>query len=237
MVAGKNKKVASQGGVAGAMSMAVYDAYGPSQAALESWKLSGIPTSEVMQQSSFGLATQRSGGTAGDALDFTRASQVVFGQQPPQRSGIKAGPREPMAATAARPNPITWLGADEPSEPRRFYDKTSGRPMLAPEPVPPSPPQQKGLPSWHKPPAFQPLNLNEQQQPWGQLMRAGKVRQSAATCLIEMPAEYRMEAPPPMPPVASHAMNTIGLHPQNGGRPVMRSTAFTSTFCDPYEGL
>ena len=37
-VAGRAKKVQSQGGVAGAMTMGVYDAYGPSHAALESWK-------------------------------------------------------------------------------------------------------------------------------------------------------------------------------------------------------
>jgi len=208
--AGNTKRVAA-GSVADAMRQ-VGNAYGPSQHAFESWKRSGIPTAETMQGSTFGMAT-RKGDTAGDALAGKPSVPVPLSAPPSMN-------------TAPRPNPITWLGGPPEPAPRRHVDAITGRPMMpvSHEPAPPPPPQVN----------FQPLSQDEMQQTWSSLMRTGKVRASAAQCMVDMPPEYSMEPPPPRPPVNSQAINTIGLHPQQGGRPVKRSTAFTSDFRDPF---
>merc|ERR1719440_2193360 len=91
---------------------------------------------------------------------------------------------------------------------------------------PPPPPPQ--------PPSPSSLTDAQMKQTWSQLMRTGKVKPSAAQCLVDMPAEYSTEAPPPRPAVNSQAMNTIGLHPQQNNRPVKRSSAFSSDFRDPF---
>ena len=215
--AGKYKKIGEVpgGGVAAALRD-VGNQYGPSHAAFSSWKRSGIPTSEVLQSSVFGLAT-RKGDTAGDC----------FASKPT----IQAPYRAP-SATAQRVNPITWTGGPPEPEPRaRHVDPHSGRPMIeAPSAPPPPPPPPQPM----QPPPPQPLSPAEMQQTWSDLMRSGKIRPSAAHCMVEMPPGYSYEAPPPMPPVASHAINTIGLHPQHGGRPVRRNAAFTKDFRDPF---
>ena len=84
-------------------------------------------------------------------------------------------------------------------------------------------------------PATNLMSTQDMQQSWSHLMRSGKVRPSAAQCLVEMPPEYSKEAPP-MPAVLSQSMHTIGLHAPNGNRPVKRSSHFTSDFRDPFEG-
>jgi hypothetical protein len=93
-----------------------------------------------------------------------------------------------------------------------------------PQAPPPPPPQVK----------FDALSQGDMQQTWSHLVRTGKVRPSAAQCLVDMPPEYSVEPPPPRPPISSQSLQTIGLHPQGGGRPVARSTRFTSDFRDPF---
>jgi len=205
--------------------------YGTSHAAYESWKRAGIPTNEVMQSTTFGSATVK-GDTAGDALTFTAAAA----QAPPFK--------QHHAEAASRANPITWEGAAPEGRPglspyanaainaaqREAYGSMplrSGQTMSAP-------PQQSQpqLPSQQHAPTGGQLSPNEMQETWGQLMRSGKMRGSAAQCLVEMPPEYSYEAPPKPPPISSQSLLTIGLHGHN--RPVKRSTAFTSDFRDPF---
>lgn len=210
-VAGRYKKTEARGGVA-AIMQDHSNQYGPSHQAFESWKRSGIPTAEVMQPSSFGLATVK-GDTAGDCF----ASRPTVPPPRPQHS-FKPQPR---------PNPITWQGGPpEPAPRQRHVDPRSGRPMieaLPVEPPPPAPPKPEP-----------PLSPDEMRETWSYLMRSGKVKPSAAQCLVDMPPDYSYERRPPKPPILSQAMNTIGLHPQDGGRPVRRSAAFTSDFRDPF---
>lgn len=216
-VAGQYKKVGTNVGGVAAIMVDRSDGYGPSQHMFDSWKRSGIPTSELRQPTTFGMATVK-GDTAGDCF--------TFGKLPQSTPSGKA-----VSHHAPRVNPITWAGGPEEPAPRRNYDPRTGRAVmeaLEPEPPAPAPPPQQPQ---------QPIQMdpNEMQQTWSHLMRTGKVRQSAAQCMVHMPPMYSLEPPPPMPPVNSHAINTIGLHPQNGGRPVRRSTAFTSDFRDPFD--
>ena len=205
---------------------------GASHAAYESWKRAGIPTNEVMQSTTFGMTTVK-GDTAGDALTFT--AQVAQAPLPFKQHHVEA---------ASRANPITWDGAPPEGRPgltpyanaainaaqREAYGSMpfrSGQTMSAPpqqsQPQPPSP---------QRAPTGGQLSSNEMQETWGQLMRSGKMRGSAAQCLVEMPPEYSYEAPPKPPPISSQSLLTIGLHGHN--RPVKRSTAFTSDFRDPF---
>lgn len=181
-----------------------------------------------MQSTTFGLTTVK-GDTAGDALTFTA---------PPAQAAPPL--KQHHALAASRANPITWEGAAPEGRPgltpyanaaidaaqREAYGSMSlrsGSMTSQPPPQPPSPQRA--------PPGGQ-LSANEMQETWGQLMRSGKMRGSAAQCLVEMPPEYSYEAPPKPPPISSQSMLTIGLHGHN--RPVKRSTAFTSDFRDPF---
>ena len=87
--------------------------YGPSHAALQSWKKSGIPTSQTMQRSTFGRSTQRSEGMGG----------MIYVDE---RDINPAAPSNTMRLT----NPITWEGEEEPARPNYH----------APPPPPPAPP-------------------------------------------------------------------------------------------------
>jgi hypothetical protein len=196
---------------------------GPSQLAFQSWKKSGIPTSAVLQSSTFGLATQKSD-SAGDALRGI-AKELL----PP-----------PVVANEQRMNPITWLGgpAEPAPRPRPTNLSLDGRHQLQMPPAsnaPAAPPQQQAFAS---PPSPQ-MSQEQMQQSWSQLMRTGKVRASAAQCLCELPPDLQYNQgesglPPPKLAIPSQSVMTIGLHPRNGGRPVRRSTAFTSNFRDPF---
>ena len=137
--AGNFKKSNRDGGGVADIMRDHSNQYGPSHSALEHWKRSGIPTSEVRQSSAFGLAT-RKGDTAGDALAGV--------------ASVKFPSPAAMAATAPRVNPITWLGGPAEPEPRpRVYDATSGRPMLVEKPVePPPPPPPPPMPPMPPPP-------------------------------------------------------------------------------------
>ena len=202
-----------------------------------------------MQSQSFGRATQR-GDSANEALTYAGMSSFQPAMTKPN-------------STAPRANPITWLGGPPEVQPRpRAVDPVSGRSMIAepPQAPPPPPPQVK----------FDALSQGDMQQTWSHLVRTGKVRPSAAQCLVDMPPEYSVEPPPvrsetphapppshlehlasslaplpehvsasacapqPRPPISSQSLQTIGLHPQGGGRPVARSTRFTSDFRDPF---
>ena len=90
--------------------------------------------------------------------------------------------------------------------------------------------QQHQQPS--QPPTPAQLSPNEMQETWGQLMRSGKMRPSAAQCMVEMPPDYSYEAPNKPPAISSQSLLTIGLHGHEG--PVKRSSAFTSDFRDPF---
>ena len=131
--AGNFKKVGKSGGVADIMRDNS-NPYGPSHAAFQSWKKSGIPTAEVLQSSTFGLATQKSD-TAADA--FSGKPLPVPHHAPTL-----------LTLSAARANPITWAGGPPEPEPRpRQFDMTSGLPTMpeamAPPPPPPPPPGEK----------------------------------------------------------------------------------------------
>ena len=65
-------------------------------------------------------------------------------------------------------------------------------------------------------------------------MRGGNIKPSAAQCMVDMPPMYQAEPPPPRLAIDSYAMNTIGLHPTNGNRPIRRTNHFTSDFRDPF---
>ena len=217
-VAGQYKKTGDrQGGVAAIMRDRA-DQYGPSQELYDHWKRSGIPTAEVRQPTTFGMATQK-GDSAGDCF--------TFGKPAPPPAPAHHGRAPVPVHQQPRANPITWDGGMEEPAPRRTYDRL-GRSTMEPEAAAVPPP----MPPPPQPP--QPPQQFEQGETWAMAMRAGKVRQSSALCMIEMPPQYSLEAPPPVPPVASFAVNTIGLHPQNQGRPVRRSNAFTSDFRDPF---
>jgi len=186
-----------------------------------------VPTAEVMQSTMFGTATAK-GDSAGDAL-----AGLAAPPPPPARNHAAAAAH----AAARRPNPITWEGGlPEPAPaPRPTY--ADGRPM-APASFMPQPQHSEATsaPPAEPSPASSPkLSPEQMQQTWSTLMRQGKLPQpSAAQCLVEMPAHYSREAPPPQATVNSHSLLTIGLHPQNGDRSIRRSNKFTSDFRDPF---
>ena len=141
-----------------------------------------------MQSQSFGRATQR-GDSADSALTYAGMSSFQPAMTKPN-------------STAPRANPITWLGGPPEVQPRpRAVDPVSGRSMIAepPQAPPPPPPQVK----------FDALSQGDMQQTWSHLVRTGKVRPSAAQCLVDMPPEYSVEPPPvrsetPHAPPPSH---------------------------------
>ena len=189
------------------------DGYGPSQKAYQDWKKSGFPTAERMQSTTFGLSTRR-GETAGDALTFTHGNEP-----PPDYARAPAG--KPVTS---RPNPITWQGGEPEVQSARAraqpsqYDHMKAQYEATRPPPPPA--------------ALSPEQMHET---WGHVLRTQKTNSytSAAQCMIQMPPEYRTEAPPPMPTLGNdQSLLTIGLHPHN--KPVRRSSAFTSDFRDPF---
>jgi hypothetical protein len=189
------------------------DGYGPSQKAYQEWKKSGFPTAERMQSTTFGLSTRR-GETAGDALTFTHGNEP-----PPDYARAPAG--KPVTS---RPNPITWQGGEPEVQSARAraqpsqYDHMKAQYEATRPPPPPA--------------ALSPEQMHET---WGHVLRTQKTNSytSAAQCMIQMPPEYRTEAPPPMPTLGNdQSLLTIGLHPHN--KPVRRSSAFTSDFRDPF---
>jgi len=214
--AGDFPRIRDPAGVGALMHGPGGEQYGPSHAAFQRWKQSGIPTSELMPtQQSFGLST-RKGETAADAI-----------------SGIPAPPLPNYARLAAgrRVNPITWQGDEAPPPPSSY-------PSSQPSPLRPSQLEQQQQQPWSqiKPQPSPQLSPDEMHQTWSTLMRTGKARgqQSAAQCMIDMPPAYSLEAQAPRPAIDSQSLMTIGLHPANGGRQVRRSTQFTSDFRDPF---
>ena len=184
--------------------------YGPSQKQMAEWKRSGIPTAQILSSSTFGLATKK-GDSAGDAM-MGKASIL---------------PPPPQASTRA--NPITWTGDEAALVPTR---PRAGRPSEPPTFQ--APPQPFPPPSYGSVQQQQQMSSEEMQQTWSHLMANKKFRPSAAMSIIDLPKEFVAERPPPAPAINNQSMHTIGLHPQNGGRPVRRTTSFTSTFSDPF---
>ena len=188
------------------------DGYGPSQKAYQEWKKSGFPTAERMQSTTFGLSTRR-GETAGDALTFTHGNEP-----PPDYARAPAG--KPVTS---RPNPITWQGGEPEVQSARARAQPSQYDHMKAQYEATRPPP---------PPALSPEQMHET---WGHVLRTQKTNSftSAAQCMIQMPPEYRTEAPPPLPTLGNdQSLLTIGLHPHN--KPVRRSSAFTSDFRDPF---
>ena len=181
--------------------------YGPSQKQYTEWKKSGIPTSQILTSNTFGLATKK-GDSAGDAM----------------RGVASILPPPPQAVSRA--NPITWTGDEMAPTTFRPRAGKPSEPLLPPEPPQPFAPRDSS--------SAQQMSSEELQQTWSQLMANKKFRPSAAMSIIDLPKEYYAERPPPMPAVNDQSMPTIGLHPQNGGRPVRRTASFTNTFTDPF---
>lgn len=186
--------------------------YGPSFTAYTSWKRSGIPTSETMQTSTFGRSSN-------------------FGSLQPERSG--KAPLSHVTRAVTR-NPISWVGFED-EEPRRGV----GHPGVASQSeVTPQPTRGDGIggdaPTWQAPPAPAKALRDEQMgQTWAELMRSGSIKPSAALSMVDLPKEYSVERPPPLLPPMMSSMHAIGLQPQHAGRPVYRSSNFTSQFSDP----
>jgi len=214
-VPGNYPRMTTQGGI-GYLFQERGNAYGPSQQAYTHWKKSGVPTSDTMQSTAMGMSTHR-GDTAGDALNFSAPAKDPAPNYARAPAGKPAAPRA---------NPITWLGG-EPEEP---YVQRKPASIAIPPPEPQ--PQQHTLA-----PSSQPLSPQQMHETWAHLLRTRQApsQLSSAQCLIDMPPEYSTEAPPPRPALDSQSMLTIGLHPQNGGRQVRRSSAFTSDFRDPFQ--
>ena len=225
---------------------------GPSHAAYSQWKRTGIPTNEVMQSTTFGLVT-RKGDTAGDALSFAPQSM----QAPPplkQYQAAAASRPNPITWDGAQPEGRPGLSAYANaaidaaqreaygSMPQRWGNGGGGGGGHGSH-MPP--PQLQASQQWQQhqqhhqhhqqpsqPPTPAQLSPNEMQETWGQLMRSGKMRPSAAQCMVEMPPDYSYEAPNKPPAISSQSLLTIGLHGHEG--PVKRSSAFTSDFRDPF---
>jgi len=230
--AGGFSRVKDSGSVAFAMREHS-NQYGPSQASYDHWKRSGIPTNETMQSTTFGLST-RKGDSAGDAMTFSSAAPAPMPQQKPHQ-----------LAAQNRANPITWMGgppdmsrpllngyanaaADMAAYENQQFQQQAMRQM--PPPLQMQQPPEPQLPN--APPNGGPLSPVEMQQTWSTLMRTGKVKPTAAQCLVEMPPEYSTEDAPKPPPISSQSLMTIGLHDHN--LPVRRSTHFTKDFRDPF---
>lgn len=207
--------------------------FGPSHAAFTHWKKSGIPTAEVLQSSTFGKST-RLGDSASDALNFEGPPS------PPKPLGESGRNYSNSMATKlqARPNPVTWMGgaAEEPSPPAR---PPRDEPAAALQPTAQQQQQLDALAaakvSFGREGNYGAPRMSDDDmsQTWSSLMRTGGLKPSAAQCMVQLPADYSQEAAP-RPHGMGFAMNTIGLHPQNGGRPLRKSSKFTSDFRDPF---
>lgn len=226
--AGNSRRTLQHGGVSDClMNPNLSNHYGPSQKEYNRWKRSGVPTAEVMQSTMFGTATAK-GDSAGDAL-----AGLAAPPPPPARNHAAAAAH----AAARRANPVTWEGGPPEPMPAPRATYADGRPMapasFLPQPQPHAAPS--ALPAEPSPASSPKLSPEQMQQTWSTLMRQGKLPPgSAAQCLVEMPAHYSREAPPPRPTVSSHSLLTIGLHPQGGDRSIRRSTKFTADFRDPF---
>lgn len=222
--------------------------YGPSQSMYQSWKKYGIPTSELAPESRvFGLATKK-GGSAGDAFN----ASLPPPPQPPVYS--RTNPRY-----VQRANPITWMGGPEEVAPAPRPTYSDGRNMLLDEArsmqqdqggasysQQVSPRAGRSSPGVRAPPLPPDLPQPEMTQEamtqtWAQLIRSGKVRPSAGLCMVDAVAMQPFDTlPAPPKPLGidiGQSINTIGIHDATGGRPVKRSTKFTSDFRDPLSYL
>ena len=108
--------------------------YGPSNAAYTTWKKSGVPTADTMQQQTFGMSSK----TIGSAREALTAAEPPSPQQPQLPFGKRHEPRA---------NPITWMGGpEEPAfKPRPVY--SDGRNVIPLDMSPRPPPQQQISPN------------------------------------------------------------------------------------------
>lgn len=186
----------------------------------------------MIQSSTFGKSTQL-GDSTGDALNFERSTsskQLVAGG----RSQNQAMSGRAMA----RPNPVTWMGGAPEPEPAPRRDPRDPSFDAAPpqelQQSQPPPQQQQSAVSFGKDVYGSPRMTDDQMgQTWSNLMRSGKLQPSAAQCMVQLPSSYS-EEPKPQQQTMGFAMNTIGLHPANQGRPMRKSSKFTSDFRDPF---
>jgi len=226
-VAGNYPRMKTEGGI-GYMFQERGAYFGPSHAALESWKRSGIPTSETMPSQAFGMST-RKGDTAGDALSFDNPAPPL-----PNYARAPAG-----KVVAPRANPITWEGAEpepQPHQRRPALDAAAYERQMQQQAQQPQQMQQKqSVSAMQTQSSFQPeLSPEQMQETWAHLLRTRQTpsQLSSAQCLIQMPPEYANEMPPSVDDGIVQGMLTIGLHAH--GKQVKRSNQFTSDFRDPF---
>ncbi len=218
--------------------------YGPSHAAFSSWKKSGTPTSSQLQRTTFGAPT-KVGSTARDAFYHDGSAS-----SPAAPLGASLSRSRALAANA-KPNPITGLNGygipdSEPSPPRKPYFQPqeagyvpppagdapgafSATPPPATDAAAPAAPNAADSPTVYGKVRMSESEMNET---WSALMRSGKMKPSAAQCMVTLPGNP--VEPEPKPYNVHFGMNTIGLHPAASSRPAARSNKFTSDFRDPF---
>merc|ERR1712087_901122 len=188
---------------------------GMSNADYSKWKRAGQPTSQLEHQTDVhGRSSARNESTKDIMYDPTVPVQI-----PPSRR---------VHSTRTSVNPITWEGADEECEQGKARTQQlsfSGTPLVVEKPVTPKARDRE---------ARFPQGREDLKENVVQMIQRGHA--SAATCLLELPAEYS-ETKPRQPAVA--AIPTLGLEPNHAGCNArhQRSGKFSKQFGDPYDYL